>query len=78
MVSALIILETASWKSNLIHEIFLPFDAEAILSIPLSPSLLANKLIWAPTPTGQFSVNSAYKVTRQSMLDLQHGECSTP
>ena len=58
------------WKSDLVHEIFLPFDAEAILSIPLSPSLLANKLIWAPTPTGQFFVNNAYKVTRQSMLDL--------
>ena len=39
MVSALINLETATWKSNIIHEFFLPFDAEAILSIPLSSSL---------------------------------------
>ena len=70
--------EIASWKLDLIHEIFLPFDVEAILSIPLSLSLLTDKLIWAPTPTGQFSVSSAYKVTRQFMLDLQHGECSTP
>lgn len=54
MISALINLEIASWKSDLIHEIFLPFDSEAILSIPLSPSPLADKLIWASTLTGQF------------------------
>ena len=77
-VSTLINLKIASWKSDLIHEIFLPFDAEAILSIPLSLLLLTDKLIWAPTPTGQFSVSSAYKVTWQFMLDLQHGECFTP
>ena len=45
MVFALIIPEIASWKSDLVHEIFLTFDAEAILSIPLSPSQLADKLI---------------------------------
>ena len=63
MVFALIIPEIASWKSDLVHEIFLTFDAEALLSIPLNPSLLADQLICALTPTGQFFVNSAYKVT---------------
>ena len=63
MVSTLINLETTTWKSNIIHEVFLPFDAEAILSIPLSPSLLADRLIWASIPMGHFSMSSAYQVT---------------
>ena len=69
MVSALINLKTATWKSNIIHEVFLPFDVEAILSIPLSPTLPADRLIWASTLTGRFSTSSAYWVTRQAMVD---------
>ena len=77
MVFALINLETATWKSNIIHEVFIPFDAEAILSIPFSLSLPANRLIWASTPTGRFSVSSAYGVTRQAKIDNHQGESSS-
>ena len=34
LVSAFSYPETATWKSDIIHEVFLPFDVEAILSIP--------------------------------------------
>ena len=51
-VSVLINPVEATWKSDLIHELFLTFDAEAILSIPLSASLPVDKLIWAPTSSG--------------------------
>ncbi|KAF3955196.1 hypothetical protein CMV_019559, partial [Castanea mollissima] len=73
-VSALINLVTATWKYDIIHEVFLPFDAEAILSIPLSPSLSEDRLIWAFTPTGRFSVRSAYRVTRMAMADTHQGK----
>lgn len=52
----------------------MPFDAEAILSIPFSVSLPADKLICAPSSSGQFTVSSAYKVTRKSLCELQRGE----
>ena len=45
LVFALIYSKIATWKSDIIHEMFLPFDAEAILSIPLSTSLPADRLI---------------------------------
>ena len=76
-VSALINPETATWKSDIIHEVFLPCDAEAILSIPLSPSMPKDRLIWAPTPTGRFSVSSTYRVTRTALADTYKGECSS-
>ena len=77
-VSTLINLEIATQKSNIIHEVFLPFVAKAILSIPLNPTLLEDRLIWASTPTGQFSVSSAYWVTRTTMADTQQGEFDFP
>ena len=76
-VSTLINLETATQKSDIIHEVFLPFDAKAVLSIPLNPTLLKDRLIWASTPTGRFSVSSACWVTRTTMADTQQGESLT-
>ena len=69
VVSTLINPETATWKFDIIHEVFLPFDVEAILSIPLSPTLPVDRLIWASTLTGRFFTSSAYWVTRQAMVD---------
>ena len=77
LVSALIYQETATWKSDIIHEVFLPFDAKAILSIPLSPSLPTDRLIWTYTPSGQFTVSSAYRVACQARRDIHQGESST-
>lgn len=70
-VFALINPKTASWKSDIIHEVFLPFDAEAMLSIPLSPTLPEDRLIWAVTLTGRFSVSSAYRITRIVMDEIK-------
>ena len=77
LVSILINPVAATWKLDLIHELFLPFDAEVVLSIPLSASLPANKLIWAPTSSGQFTVSSAYKIIRNSLCELKWAECSS-
>ena len=77
LVFALIYPEIATWKSDIIHEVFLPYNVEAILSIPLSSSLPTDRLIWAYTPSGWFTVSSAYYVARQARCDTHQGESST-
>ncbi|KAK9987987.1 hypothetical protein SO802_028226 [Lithocarpus litseifolius] len=54
--------ETGNWRIGLTKELFLPHDAQAILSIPLSIRKPPDRMVWAFTPKGQFTVNSAYKV----------------
>uniref|UniRef100_A0A2N9GCH6 Reverse transcriptase domain-containing protein n=1 Tax=Fagus sylvatica TaxID=28930 RepID=A0A2N9GCH6_FAGSY len=49
-----------SWNNELIEEIFLPFEADSIKKIPLVGVNKPNRLIWAQTPNGIFSVQSAY------------------
>jgi hypothetical protein len=49
-----------SWNTELIEEIFLPFEAESIKQIPLVGVNKLNRLIWAQSPNGCFSVQSAY------------------
>ena len=59
---------------------FLPHEANVILGIPLSLRLPRDSLIWAWTPKGMFTVNSAYKVAqsllREAYPKLERGECS--
>lgn len=59
--SQLINYEFHCWKAPLIHEIFSPQDARAILStlIPIKPR--PNKLVWIPNSKGCFSVKAAYQ-----------------
>ena len=46
MVSALIDGETKRWKVDMVKSLFLPFEAETILNIPLSYNLPKDKIIW--------------------------------
>ncbi|KAK9998773.1 hypothetical protein SO802_018376 [Lithocarpus litseifolius] len=50
------------WKEDLIRQCFLPQDVEAILSIPLSAHGGRDRMIWAATKNGKFTVQSAYKL----------------
>ena len=61
-VSELIDTTNICWNSELLDQVFLPFKADAIKSIPLSSQLLADKLIWAKSSNGLFNIKSAYKV----------------
>ena len=45
---------------ELVRELFINFEAEIILSIPLSISMPLDRLVWATTPNGKFTVKSAY------------------
>ena len=67
-VSTLINHGTGNWRIDLIKEIFLPHDAQTILSIPLSLCCPPDCIIWAYTPSSHFTVNSTYKVA----LSLSH------
>ena len=63
-------------------QIFIPTDAQAILSILLSARLLEDKLVWVYTPKGKFTVSSAYKLTfffilqRRVWKDFQMGRAT--
>ena len=61
-VSELIDSNNACWNSGLIEQLLLPCEVDTVKCIPLSTRLLADKLIWAETNNGLFTVKSAYKV----------------
>lgn len=59
-VGELITAEETSWNFEAISALFMPHEAEVIRSIPLSIRLPEDKLIWALSFNGLFSVRSAY------------------
>ena len=63
-VSALIDVESGAWKTNMIREVFLEHEADSILSIPLSTTLPADRLVWTTNANGKFNVKSAYHLAR--------------
>ena len=61
-MSALIDPHMSAWREELVRQIFIPSDVHSILSIPLSVHLPYDRLVWAYTSKGQFTVCSAYKL----------------
>ena len=74
MVADLINAKTGEWRTLLVKDTFLPHEAEAILSIPLSPLNQADSLVWGKTPNGCFSMKSAYRVAVKCLVDLERVE----
>ena len=77
MVSALIDQDTKRWKADLVKKIFLPFEADTILSIPLCYSLPNDKLIWLGNTKEVFMVRSTYYVALSLVETSNEGESST-
>ena len=75
-VETLIDRENGMWKSELVRQVFLPHEANIICGIALSASLPVDKLVWALTVNGHFSVRSAYKLAREMGLRANSGELS--
>lgn len=75
-VGELINLEEACWNSEVISLLFMPYEAEVIRSIPLSTHLPRDKLIWALSSNGLFSVRSAYYGALDLAWSENHGCCS--
>lgn len=61
-ISKLIDEDTGEWNATLIKQVFLPDEDRTILSMPRSHRRVNDHIIWAYTPKGNFTVNSAYKV----------------
>ena len=73
-VASLIVQERAEWDVALIRCTFLPHEAEAILSIPISPMNPSDSQIWEKSPNGIFTVNSAYRIASKYLVDTKGRE----
>ena len=82
MVESLLDRVAGGWNKNLVRDMFLPFESEAILSIPISLSFPEDSLLWAWTQNGRYTVRSGYKVACNGLLEqrgkLEGGEASNP
>ena len=61
----------------MIRTLFLPFEADTIICIPLSYNLQDDNIVWVGNRPGEFFVKSAYYVTLPIVENLERGECST-
>ena len=77
MVSSLIDENHKWWKPNLVKSLFLHFEANEILKIPLSHSLLEDSLYWLGNKKGFFTVKSAYYVAKELVEFGAAGESSS-
>ena len=71
-VSELINPITRTWDTNLVHGLLSPEEVALVLSIPLSRTLVKDKIIWPFTPSGKYIVNSGSKFLAKlnSMVDF--------
>ena len=76
MVSTLIDSESRRWKVDLVRSIFLPFEANTIMNIPLSYNLLEDKIIWIGNKRGEFTMKSAYYIALKGVDSVEVAECS--
>ncbi|KAK7859277.1 hypothetical protein CFP56_007775 [Quercus suber] len=68
--------DRGEWDVGLVKQIFLAYDAETILSTPLSNRLPPDKVIWAANKNGRFSVRSAYRLAMEEFWKEGNGDCS--
>ena len=59
---------------DLVKSIFLPFEVEFILKIPISYSLPEDQLIWMGNKRGSFTVKSAYYIAMHMVDEDETGE----
>ena len=61
-VYALIDEDNRCWLEEIIHDEFLPHEAEAIMRLPLSLEATDDKMIWDETQSGHYTTKSVYCV----------------
>ena len=69
LVESLLNREIGGWNTSVVKNCFLPHEAEAILSIPISNCLPDDALVWAWNKKGNFTVKSAYHVAHEWLMD---------
>ncbi|KAK2635239.1 hypothetical protein Ddye_030031 [Dipteronia dyeriana] len=62
-------LPYGGWNVNLVHESFLSADADLILSLPLSNSVVEDSLLWHFETSGCYTVRSGYRVGCSMVLN---------
>ena len=81
-VEHLLDMVMGSWDIEKIQNTFLPFEAEAVLGIPISSSFPNDFKIWAWSSNERFTVKSAYEVAFKQLRDDKEkgdrGDCSDP
>ena len=77
MVGGLINHDLGIWKSDLVHQHFLPHEARMIMGIPLSPRFPSDRMAWSLTPSSKFSTNNAYKLLAATASTSQEGSSSS-
>ena len=58
--------DALSWNTKLIKNVFLPFEADHILELPLSISIQQDAFYWKHTGDGNFKVRSTYHLIRNN------------
>ena len=76
MVSTLIDHDTKRWRRDRLERIFLPFEVETILNIPINYHAQEDQFIWVGNKNGTFTVKSAYYVARKILEGNSRGESS--
>lgn len=75
-VNQLMLADGSGWNSELIHQLFYGFDADAICSIRIPNSAAEDTLAWNYEKSGVFTVRSAYKLAA-SLQDQAEGAASS-
>ena len=76
MVRDLLGEEGMEWDIELVRGLFLPQDAEAILSIPISESIAKDRMVWAKDKKCIFTVRSAYRLAWEIEVEGGNTGCS--
>ena len=76
LVGELIDHENVWWKTEALATLFLPYKVNIIQSIPLRSRFPEDKIVWAETSNGKFSVRSAYAVATRLSSDPNSGTSS--
>ena len=69
-VSDLILPNSKQWNLDLIDGVFLPWEAEVIKGIYVLEDNSDDSLIWPLTPSGAYSVKSAYQMLSSATIKL--------
>ena len=59
-VSELINRSNTTWDKDILNSLFLPFEVDQIIRIPLINTTKEDYLTWAYTTDGNYDVNSGY------------------
>ena len=76
MVRDLLGEEGMEWDIELVRGLFLPQDAEAILSIPIGELVAKDRTVWAEDKIGKFFVKSVYRLAWEIEAEGGNTGCS--